>query len=230
MKTIMSSSSSSLCVRIFTLIELLVVIAIIAILAAMLLPALGKARASARKIECTGKMKQIGVSWGLYLTDYNDYFPYPSGAYGTTIPINILSTYMFKDKLSGTESYYKTFACPESSPYIAFSYCVNFWIPNELLYPSGTARRAPVKASSVRYPVRRIVSMECKSGWAQATDQSEAAGSAYRHDNKTTAIYQMLDSHVQPYKLNDWLNLKAANIDEFYKLWYFRNSKTSSGI
>ncbi|NLF15855.1 MAG: DUF1559 domain-containing protein [Lentisphaerae bacterium] len=183
----------------FTLIELLVVIAIIAILAAMLLPALSKAREKARSVNCVSNQKQIALACLMYADDHRETLPRHCYQPGNSGGNNAWHSQIF-----GYVNSPQTFQCPSNSVAIhATKYCYSYY------YNLSTV--AGVTVGCTMQPLARVQkpSQLClhtegtgNSGWAgywgRATDTNDPTyialpGAGLHNDGSNVAF---VDGHV----------------------------------
>ena len=151
----------------FTLIELLVVIAIIAILAAMLLPALSKAKDRAKKLQCLNNCRQIGLATVAYLHENRDTYPTGERVVGlnslqaeTGWP-RLLLAYMggFKTNVQAP-----VYLCPNEkeiamrSPGVPYDFQLHFWANRFVVsdirdHPEGGVRGAQMRKTSIYWMI-----------------------------------------------------------------------------
>jgi prepilin-type processing-associated H-X9-DG protein/prepilin-type N-terminal cleavage/methylation domain-containing protein len=189
----------------FSLVELLVVIAVITLLAGLLMPALGRAKQSARGIQCTSQMRQIGLAVRLYAEENDDLFPrsqHSAFTHGQFPWGRAIAGQVGQPLGSWTNLLNGLYRCPCDRRKTPWSYGQNVYF--ELDPASDDYTGSPQtwrRMAAVPLPSATIVHAENDTAadhimphfWQSAPDAAEVAQN--RHRNKSN--YSFVDGHAE---------------------------------
>jgi prepilin-type N-terminal cleavage/methylation domain-containing protein len=218
--------------RAFTLIELLVVIAIIAILAAMLLPALARAKEQGRRTKCLDNLRQIGIAATLYANDFQDVL-IPALSADVQIAITPVDAGLWATlNLNVNSNLNSIWSCPNRPPElpiyepqynqwtIGYQYFGGIATWKNAALPNGVPSRSPIKTGTSR------------PHWTLAADTTmKVDGSWGGNDAGRPATYERMPSHV-PYGVpigGNQLQIDCSASWVKFRQMYYLHCWTTSG-
>lgn len=203
----------------FTLIEMLVVVSIIAILITILMPALSKAKETARTIECQGKLRQIGLAFENYIPDWNGMLPVTNNGFFDRWNMRIADSFGYSEnlitdwsQLSNFKAHFykkRVLACDTAFAQYQNKTTIELY----RTYGMNDDRDKDMNVYSVKKASQFCLvgdgywSLTANPGWIGShiscgllTSTTSAWGT---HNNKTRINFLYLDGHTNSLKLNE---------------------------